>query len=210
MGHDDMTTLGQCTIRWSPAADSAARDGLLAKMQAIRPTTKRRTAINYERNRARAREVAERILAEPDNAAMAAKRPVVVRIYYRSQGGDLLAFDTAPMTPCASDRLIDHCRQSDVIDWDIFPSGGARGLRKDARLVVLPSQVADSVHVVSGDPVTEPTTARIAAMCMPSDGYEPDDSRDRIAAESRCARASRSYFAEAMARRAQRWSRSAA
>lgn len=188
---EDTVTVGQCTIRWSPTADSDTREGLLAKMRAIRPSKRRVAAVNYERNRARAQESAEYILSQPD-VTDPPKRGVTVRIYYRSQGGEILAFDTAPMTPYAAQRLADHCRQSDVIDYDIFPVGGVRSLRRDARLVVLPSQATDAVQVSCDESLATATSAT----------FNPDPTRPI---------GSRSYYAEAKARRAQRWqARSAA
>jgi hypothetical protein len=109
--------------------------------------------------------------AQEDVRARATSRAytTIVRFYYRSEGGELLCFDTAPMTcasaeklaalhkprpdPASYERGLGYTRDAcptDALGVEIFPAeqagpdaiaqGRARAPRAGARLVRLPSQ----------------------------------------------------------------------
>lgn len=189
MGQDDDTAkIGNATVRWASGLDATGRDDLLRKMQAIRPA-KRRPRVNHERARAAAEERGGAALARPDTAEPSERACMVVRIYYRSQGEEILAFDTAPMTSAAASRL--HSEYSSPgwvgVDSDIFPVSAPKPLRSDARFVVLPSQ--------RSEPVAESWDAPVAAVLA----LVPEPTQAAPIPTTR-----RSYYADAMARRVAR------
>lgn len=155
----DTDTVGPCTIRWSPTSTPETRAGLLAKMRHI-PKHRARPAVNHDRARSLADRHGAAILEGTTDAPPASAR-CMVRVYYRSMGGEILAFDAGPMTPNAADRMQRQC--TEALDTDRFALGESKSLMRGARLVVLPSQRAEPVQVETADLAFEitPTPALI-------------------------------------------------
>ena len=203
----------QCVIRWGAGVTAETRDALLRKMARIRPTRPHRDrAPNYDRALELAGERGEIALRarQPDLSAPADdKARHIVRIYYRSMGGEILACDSAPLGTAAANAL--ERDMNDDTSWSLgterYYVGFVGALRSGARLVILPSQVPDPVVVVDPGPPDAP----ILTLCAPSDGYEPEDSRETAAAEAYAAsliqprRIFNTYHGEMMAKRTARF-----
>jgi hypothetical protein len=225
MGHDDTTKFGNTTIRWGAGVASDKRAEVLAKMQAIRPSKARRVKISHDNARAAAEERGERALAQPDATEPSQRANTVVRVYYRSMGDELLAFDAGPMRRCDAYRLTSSIPEA--VDWDVFQGTQERHLRSGARLVVLPSQRTESAEVesaseVGGSEVREMSELLVAsghdarhAADLNADGIGPHELETRLAVPSGEVGSlefthgirkpiRRSYYADAMARRAAR------
>lgn len=121
----------------TPADMIAAFEAKLAAVKSVRQRARKVDPAAYAAAGARA------LLAQPGDAG---KRPCIVRLYYRSLGGEMIACDSEPMSPHAAGRMRDAARDRNNVvpdtDADIFPVGEARSLRRGARLVVYPSQRA--------------------------------------------------------------------
>ena len=191
----------QCTLRLAVSVTAETREALLRKARAIRSAKPRR---DRPRDYARALELAqergeEAIRArQPDlSAPDDDKRRCIVRIYYRSIGGEILACDSAPLSVCAANAL--ERDMDDEASWALgterFRAGDVGPLRSGARLVTLPSQVRDPVVVVDGTAeVTEvPVPVPTLTLCAPPTSEPP---RPTVW---------NNYHREAMARRAARF-----
>lgn len=126
-----------------PVGDPATiEQDIRRKLAAVRTPNKRAPKID-----AKALEAAgERALTRAPAAPL--KRQVVVRIYYRSMGDEILACDTEPMSPQAAQQMrSDVCAhrsqstETSAIDATIESVDGPRHLDHNARLVVFPSQM---------------------------------------------------------------------
>lgn len=210
----------QCTLRLAVSVTPEDREALLRKARAIRPAKPHR---DRPHDYAKALDLAEgrgeesMWARQPDLDAPADdKRRCIVRIYYRSMGGEILACDSAPLSVSAANTL--ERDMDDDTSWALgterYRAGDVGPLRSGVRLVTLPSQVRDPVVVVDPGPseVCE-VSPPMLTLCAPSDGSEPDDSRDAVAAQSHAAsqvptpprRIFNTYHAEAMAKRAARF-----
>jgi hypothetical protein len=158
----------QCEIRWYPRSDSdpaalvafqATREKILRKMRALGHTRRHRQAApNY----AKIREATEarglaRIMATPSEG----ERVHIVRIYYRSMGGEVLACDSDPLTSSEAGALmrehIDDTRPTLAsLGCERYRDGAPRGLREGVRLVTLPSQRVERVDVTVESPEVAP------------------------------------------------------
>lgn len=130
-----------------PPADAVAFVARLHAVTAPASVPRKRSRAAVLAALARAGE--SRLAAIPAPAPKTAKW--IVRIAYRSEGGEILAFHTAPMTRGAADLLASEHRatQSAALMATVFPVGameeGIEGARVHvggivARFVVLPSQ----------------------------------------------------------------------
>jgi len=140
---------GQTVITWAkhpigdPATVEADRAHIVHEIGSIK-TARRSVRVNHVKARERfeARGLAAITAVEPSSA----KPTHVVRIYYTSQGDELLCFDAGPMSRAAADSLAHATRaRTEVIDtrlWNPIP------LPKGARLVVLPSQMHERGEAV--------------------------------------------------------------
>ncbi len=126
------------------------------KRAALRPTRRKRSPPRtYSRAPLERAGLARLTDPTPDPSERAVW---VVRIYYRSMGGEVLACDSEPMTPAGRDALLSHVRGSEAIACDEYRTDSPRGgvppkhqpwLRHGARLVILPSQMhADDVSAI--------------------------------------------------------------
>jgi hypothetical protein len=140
------------------------RDRTRARFESLRPTPRRRAPRhNPERGRAVLIADGERVLEQPNKMERKRTHTMIVRIYYRSEGGELLAFDCGPMSVNAAEELErEHLEipklhggkarwcPSDAVAVERFPAadigadaqaqGRARKPSHGARLVRLPSQ----------------------------------------------------------------------
>lgn len=139
-------------VIWNLQLDPIKRAEIEAKIAAVRPAGKRRPH-SYERARAREESRALAILQSPPVAPLARDEyHWIVRIYYTSQGNELLACDSAPLTHPGALSLCSQCPDAEVQRAD-----RPLPLRSGARLVRLPSQHPDPVvtqSVVLGPDVT--------------------------------------------------------
>lgn len=151
----DGTNAKQLVIRWPESPSTfvtlemtAERAARLAAIRAVKPYKYRRPA---RPNPALAR---ERYLAagqraidssdSPEPAPSPRARRHTVRVYYTSEGGELLAFDAPGLTEPEATALRDAHQNAEM-----FPDN-VRDLKKPgrgARLVALPSQSAERVKV---------------------------------------------------------------
>lgn len=147
-------------ITWDPECPQDKRDEIAAKMAAIKPRVRR--PISHARARALAESRGERALSKPDSPVP--DYGCIVRIYYRSMGGELLAFDAGPVTYSEASTLRalhdpegnwGRCQLSDAVGADVYGVDQERDLRHGARLVTLPSQMRTEM--------TDPTSAAILA-----------------------------------------------
>lgn len=191
----------QCTLRLAVSVTAETRDTLLRKARAIRPAKPHRDRPHdYSEALELAGERGEESIRarQPDLDAPADdKRRCIVRIYYRSMGGEILACDSAPLSVSAANTL-EH-DMDDVTSWALgterYRAGDVGPLRSGVRLVTLPSQVRDPVVVV--DPGTlEAIDAPTLTLCEPAAEPAPVAAPRQIF---------NTYHAEAMAKRAARF-----
>lgn len=140
MGPRATETHGQLSLVWSAALSDDARAALRGKLLAL--PRKRRQRVNHARARARWEQRGAAVLARPDTHESTYALHVV-RVYYTSQGGELLYFETTLPTNAAH-ALAYSCRLSQI--WAIDTD--APRARTGARFVVLPSQSEASAVAV--------------------------------------------------------------
>lgn len=205
-------------ITWAPECPQDKRDEIAAKMAAIKPRVRR--PISHARARALAESRGERALAKPDSPVPS--YGCIVRIYYRSMGGELLAFDAGPVTYSEASTLRalhdpegnwGRCQLSDAVGADVYGVDQERDLRHGARLVTLPSQMRTEITEMAE--MTDSTSAAILA----AEGIGPYELAERLRIPSgdvgspeythgiRRAAQTGDHFRTAMARRGDRLAR---
>lgn len=147
----DITQISdRCVIRWGDGVATEAREALLARAEKLGHARRARA---YKPNYPKERELAEgrglRAILADDLPEATPGAIWIVRIYYRSMGGETLAFQTAPITGAAASRLQQEHGPgpSDALGTDKFRAdepGRIPPLWRGARLVILPSQVPQS------------------------------------------------------------------
>ena len=158
-------TAAQYSLRFFPSASDEDRATTAAAIAAVRPfkaPRQRREPDALERRGAKA-------LAAPD-APSSKRTTTVLRIYYRSEGGEVLAFATPALTGAEASAITYDLAMSDALGWvalEELPGGRVRedaqpsetfraahrrapltafdGAIKGARLVTLPSQRMETV-----------------------------------------------------------------
>jgi hypothetical protein len=224
---DTTQVTDQCAIRWGAGVSSEVRAAFLARVAKLGKTGRRRA---YVANHVKAREVAEgrglrAILAPDSDPGASPEGRWIVRIYYRSMGGETLACQTGPISAAAAYHL--ECEYgshspSDALGTDRFRAdqpgkipplwSGARlvscaSADGSGRFVGLPSQIGE---------IGEPATITVAPTDEP-DEPAPDGSNATAAFEIPAEtvtppplRMPMRYYREAMARRAARaWAKAA-
>ena len=224
MGPDDTTKFGNTTIRWGAGVAQDVRDATLAKMQAIKPSRPRRTRVNHELARKQAESRGAAVLARTDAPEAHERANLWIRVYYRSMGGEILAFEHGPLRSGEYNRCRDGLQNSDSLGYDVWQGTESRPVRSGARVVVLPSQRAESVveHapadvpmlalVPEPTPVVAPVDISATLNRMSHAELTALSDRDQHAAPNPVHLASavaqpvvrRSFYAEHMARRAAR------
>lgn len=142
--------VSQYTIRWYDSATPEIRAKFLDRIEKIRPATnRRRRGMNHARMRAAFERSGEAVLESPDRSEHDDFK-WVVRIYYRSSGGETLAIETAPLHHTAATNLHrEHgtsFRTSEALGADCFRVDHPDEIPElwpGARLVTLPSQSSD-------------------------------------------------------------------
>lgn len=94
--------------------------------------------------------VGEKVLAAPDAPDPGARKTTIVRIAYRSMGGELLAFETAPLSASQAASLESEYDGAISFHVDKRPA-----MPRGMRLVVLPSQSTERVE--RSEEVSPPT-----------------------------------------------------
>jgi hypothetical protein len=151
--------VGQMSLWWSPAATPERRAEVLTELRALAPArrgTPRAPRVSLESRGTRA-------LAAPDHDApshRALAGRYIVRVWYTSEGGEELCFDTHPLTEADANELELHCATGDHVAHRfraLRPSPELHPVDapwppepKYARLVVLPSQRADTHAAIDG------------------------------------------------------------
>jgi hypothetical protein len=151
-------------------------------MARIRPSKPHRDRpVDYVKALELAEERGEVALAERQidpSATPDDKARCIVRIYYRSIGGEILACDSAPLSVSAANAL-ERDMDTNALERDMddvtsgalgterYRAGDVGPLRSGVRLVTLPSQVREPVVVVDpGAPeVCEAPPAPILTLC---------------------------------------------
>jgi hypothetical protein len=144
----------QCTLRLAVNVTAESREAILRRMARIRPSKPHRDRpVDYVKALELAEERGEVAPAERQidpGATPDDKARCIVRIYYRSIGGEILACDSAPLSMSAANAL--ERDMDDVTSWALgterYRAGDVGPLRSGVRLVTLPSQVRDPVVVV--------------------------------------------------------------
>lgn len=162
---DNTDTFGRVTLRWSPTLPPEKRSEIVAKMQAIKPA-RRRAPVTSERARQLAQAHGAAVIARPDQDD-AARVPWTVRVYYRSQGGEVLCFEAPGLTEPRAAALYSECDsdRSDAMGAQQWrQSGEAPAMWSGARLIVLPSQMGPGSKIGTSEelalaPVVETTPA---------------------------------------------------
>ena len=148
------------------------REEFARDVLAIKPLRRRSSKVDHARARARLEAAGSKAIAEADRAtpeelASSKGRKWLVRIYYWSEGGELLCFDAGPYHRATADRVAgEHARQdyrprqssppsAEVFDRDqrarAIAQGDVRRPVRGARLVVLPSQRAEKTLDVAAE-----------------------------------------------------------
>lgn len=143
------------------------------KIAAVRPL-RRAGRPSPERARAVFEAAGARALAEDDRSAASASARWLVRVYYRSAGGEILCFDAGPFARQTADRVAglhaarqifvekrdrrtgagmyqDHPDDPPSAEVLRVADAGAIAPGHSARLVVLPSQVAAAALEIEHD-----------------------------------------------------------
>ncbi len=128
---------GQIAIAWRPALDSRAfanvpdtiaeRDAVLVAMRTIKTTRRARPRPNHERARAKLEARGLDALELPDRDPATPARKWIVRVYYRSEGDELLCFDAGPLTVQAADALASEFTTRQIFN----PAKGKRRLKSE-------------------------------------------------------------------------------
>ncbi len=129
--------IGQTELHWFRPLDTRAysnepltiaeRDEVIAAVRAIKPTRRRaRAQPNHERARARMESRGLAALELPDRDPPTHARRWIVRVYYHSEGDELLCFDAGPLTIQAADALASEFQNRQIFN----PAKGKRR-RKD-------------------------------------------------------------------------------
>ena len=149
------------------------REEFARDVLAIKPLRRRSSKVDHARARARLEAAGSKAIAEADRAtpeelASSKGRKWLVRIYYWSEGGELLCFDAGPYHRATADRVAgEHARQDyrprqssppsaevfdrDQVGADAIAQGDVRRPVRGARLVVLPSQRAEKTLDVAAE-----------------------------------------------------------
>lgn len=148
------------------------REEFARDVLAIKPLRRRSSKVDHARARARLEAAGSKAIAEADRAtpeelASSKGRKWLVRIYYWSEGGELLCFDAGPYHRATADRVAgEHAPQdyrprqssppsAEVFDRDqrarAIAQGDVRRPVRGARLVVLPSQRAEKTLDVAAE-----------------------------------------------------------
>src|SRR5690348_17870562 len=112
----------QCVIRWGAGVSSEARALLLAQIAKLGKAKRQRalTPPDYSK----ARELAEgrglRTIMAPDSDPESPGRQWIVRIYYRSMGGETLVCETGPISSAAASALERDSVTSDALGTDKY------------------------------------------------------------------------------------------
>ena len=160
-----------CVIRWGAGVSTEARGALLARAAKLGKAKRGRP---YKPNYPKERELAEsrglRTILADDSPEATSGAVWIVRIYYRSMGGELLACQTAPISGAAASRLESEYAggPTDALGTDKYRAdepGRIPPLWKGARLVTLPSQNAQPVER-HGESAQETIPVEIATPCQ--------------------------------------------
>lgn len=194
----DIDRIGMCVVRWDAGVSPQARAKLREKIRAVKPIRARRVPTHIK-----ARELNEaRGLKAIQGPEGGCGQPWIVRIYYRSMGGEILAFEARGLSTVAAEALYaEHQDLSDALGAQKFREDRpdkAPDLWSGARLVVLPSQRLETATTVADDPAKAPTLA-----------LAPNLPIETLPVSAEAPRVPRSLFQAAMARRAARFARAA-
>lgn len=172
------------SVRFAPGLDSDGQAALWTDLESVAsepvgPSKARRPSRAAWERRGAAN------LAREDHEDASKRETHLVRVFYRSAGGEVLAFDSGAMTWQARDRFVADLRTSDALGWETWDTadkvqrkhggesvggdwdrpgwnGAQVGItaRKSARLILLPSQMDTPVIVVGEE---QPETLLAAA-----------------------------------------------
>jgi hypothetical protein len=168
----DITKISDhCVIRWGAGVSPEAREELLARAAKLGKAKRVRA---YKPNYPKERELAEgrglRTIQADDLPEATPGAVWIVRIYYRSMGGEILACETDPITGAAATRLETEygggsCGPSDALGTDKYRAGDPKHITplwKGARRVTLPSQGAGAVETLAEPLIPVETVAQAA------------------------------------------------
>lgn len=150
------------------------RADLARKLAALRPTRRKRSLPRKSSRVAIERAGLARLTDRDPEPAISARW--IVRIFYRSMGGEILACDSAPLTWSARDALASQMRActSDALGCDVLLADGShtgtwsdrdsarRADLSNARAVTLPSQMRQGTARGFVDADTTTTDRRAA------------------------------------------------
>lgn len=210
---DSMTEqIGAAIVTWSPQATDAVRSKIRGAMATIGSSSvpRRRAAPSYPRNRHAAERRGLRALESPDVEPCETARQKIVRIYYRSQGGELLYVETAPMSDRTASSLIGAYGEdspTDALAVQCFSPSNPQKELYGSRRAILPSQRSEPTTTEKDPP--EQSCFPTAPLCVddPSPGAEPstvcvEDPPQQAATDA--TRDIGRLFQAALARRAER------
>lgn len=142
---------GQVALRWSKELDYRAfsnepgtiaeRDGIIAEMQSIR-YRQRTPRVDHARARAKLERAGLDTLELPDRDPPTPARRWIVRVYYRSEGGELLCFDAGPLTVQAADKLASEFQTRQIFN----PAKGKRRLKNEPMYIDDPNAPGPSAE----------------------------------------------------------------
>lgn len=160
-------------ITWNLQCPQDKRDEIAAEMDSIKPTRAKRP-ISHARARAAAEARGAAAILKPDATEPHERASMWIRVYYRSVGGELLAFEHGPMRSGDLRRCRDSLQNSDSLGYDVWQGSELRPVRSGARVVVLPSQMRTEITEMAE------MTNGVCAAVLAADGIGPHELESRL------------------------------